>query len=415
MLNQTLQMISMVLCVVGIAQVIIAPRQLNVSFWDYIVFYAVLLLYSGSILTALLLSGMEGAAVHAILTAAVFLEFFMLYLLTFHVINWLLSRVQSKADKREVYTLRIILCVMLIAQTAILTVSQFTGLYYTIDSSNIYHRHDGMIWNIVLLMAEFLVGIYALLRFRGALRRRSLFAFSAFAALYGIAFAMQIMFSEVYYITVASAFSVVVLYLYVGVENSQLYYQNERMIEKLKVDMMLSQIQPHFLFNSLTTIKHLCRRDPATAEKAVTDFSLFLRGNMSSINSDALIPFAKELEHTRSYLSLEELRFGDALRIEYDIEAEGFVMPPLTLQPIVENAVRHGIRESESGEGAVWIASREYPDRYEVTVTDDGIGFDAESLENLDSSHVGIRNVRWRLEQLCGGTLAIESAAGQGT
>ena len=78
MLNQTLQIVSMVLCVVGIVQVIIAPRQLNVSFWDYIVFYAVLLLYSGSILTALLLSGMEGAAVHAILTAAEFLEFFML-------------------------------------------------------------------------------------------------------------------------------------------------------------------------------------------------------------------------------------------------------------------------------------------------------------------------------------------------
>ena len=415
MLNETLQIISMVLCVVGLLQAIMAPKQLDVSLKDYIILYAALFFYSGSILTSLRLSGVEGTGIHDILSVSVFLEFFMLYLMSFHMINWLLTRVQSKAGRHEVLVIRLILCVILLGQTVTLTVTQFTGFFYTIDSANIYHRQAGMIWHFVIMAAEFAVGLYTLLRFRCALTRRSFLAFSAFAVLFGTAFALQVLFSEVYFITAASAFSVVVLFLYVTVENAETHYQNERTLEKLKTDIMLSQIQPHFTFNALTTIKYLCRVDPAQAEKAVAEFAVYLRGNMDSLTAEKPITFREELKHTRAYLSLEKLRFGDDLEVVEQIEYTDFLIPSLTLQPLVENAVRHGIRETEEGKGSVMISVREYSDRVEVTVADDGTGFDTLILEGDSRKHLGIRNVRYRLEHMCGGSLLIYSLIDEGT
>ena len=151
------------------------------------------------------------------------------------------------------------------------------------------------------------------------------------------------------------------------------------------------------------------------AEKAIVDFSHFLRGNMDSINSREPIQFNKELAHTKAYLSLEKYRFGDDLNIIYDIKATGFLLPPLTLQPIVENAVRHGIRETQDGKGTVTIMTREYDDRNEIMVIDDGKGFVPQEYPDSDKPHIGIENVRYRLKNMSNRTLTIDSVMGQGT
>lgn len=145
------------------------------------------------------------------------------------------------------------------------------------------------------------------------------------------------------------------------------------------------------------------------------DFSRFLRGNMDSLNSRQPIGFDKELEHTKAYLSLEKYRFGNDLNILYNIESTQFVLPPLTLQPIVENAVRHGIREKPDGKGTVTIMTREYNDRNEIVVTDDGTGFEPENYPDSDKPHIGIENVRYRLKNMSNGTLTINSEIGKGT
>ena len=100
----------------------------------------------------------------------------------------------------------------------------------------------------------------------------------------------------------------------------------------------------------------------------------------------------------------------------YDLESTDFRLPTLTLQPLVENAVTYGVRKSETGRGTVTIRSREYPDRWEVSVTDDGPGFVPDSLPgDSERSHVGLRNVRERLKHTCGGELRIDSVLGEGT
>ena len=183
-----------------------------------------------------------------------------------------------------------------------------------------------------------------------------------------------------------------------------------------RMQIVLSQIQPHFLYNSLTVIQDLCRTDPAQAEAATVQFARYLRGNMDSLNADTPVPFAQELEHTRQYLDLEKMRFEDKLTVRYDIRCDAFSLPTLSLQPIVENAVRHGVRGNPDGSGTVTISADEYPDRFEVSVLDDGPGYDPEkTLDDAERSHIGIANVRERLAQLCGGELKIESVPGEGT
>ena len=192
-------------------------------------------------------------------------------------------------------------------------------------------------------------------------------------------------------------------------------HEDALMMEQ-RVQIRLTQIRPHFLYNSLTVIQDLCRTDPAQAEIATLQFAKYLRGNMDALQNNAPIPFTEELEHTKEYLALEKMRFEDKLTVRYDIQCETFSLPTLTLEPIVENAVRYGVRGNSGGRGEVAIATRDYPDRYEINVNDNGPGFDPEApLKEDGRSHVGVRNVRDRLAKMCGGTLTIQSAPGKGT
>ncbi|MGN0490630.1 sensor histidine kinase [Ruminococcus sp.] len=188
--------------------------------------------------------------------------------------------------------------------------------------------------------------------------------------------------------------------------------QNEML--QMRVSIMVSQIQPHFLYNSLTSIAQLCEKNPSKAKKATIEFSEYLRRNMNSLKEQAPVPFESELKHLETYLSLEKMRFGDELNVEYDIETTDFLIPSLTVQPLVENAVKHGVGMKEDG-GTVTIATKEFDDRYEVIVSDDGVGFDTSKKPNNGRTHVGMENVRNRLKTMCNALLNIESTVGKGT
>lgn len=212
-------------------------------------------------------------------------------------------------------------------------------------------------------------------------------------------------------------FTMVAVLCCVGLIGAQMvmrYIRRERELQDSQTKIMLSQIQPHFLYNALCVIQDLCHGTAPEAEKATVEFSEFLRSNLDSLRATAPIPFAAELKHTRNYLSLEQRRFGEDLKVVYDIETQDFSLPALTLEPIVENAVRYGVLQREDG-GTVWISTREEKDAFCVTVRDDGVGFDVTVPKQDGRSHVGIQNVRDRLDRMCGGSLVIASTPGKGT
>ena len=184
------------------------------------------------------------------------------------------------------------------------------------------------------------------------------------------------------------------------------------LLSEQRMKIMISQIQPHFLYNTLATIRALCRKDPEKAAQVTEEFGQYLRRNMDSLSNAELIPVDKELEHTRLYAEIEMVRFEN-IRVIFDVKDKGFSVPALTIQPMVENAIRHGVRLKENG--VVSVSTRLAYGYHEITIRDNGIGFDETKAHGTEGAHIGIANVRARIENLCGGTVDITSEKGNGT
>lgn len=198
-------------------------------------------------------------------------------------------------------------------------------------------------------------------------------------------------------------------------EQTLLMAQQKEELTSQRIELMTSQIQPHFIFNSLATISCLCTIDPNLAEEATNRFAQYLRMNLDTLGKSTRVPFRQEMEHTKTYLWLEKLRFEDSLNIEYDVDDSiDFILPPLTLQPIVENAVKHGICKKRGG-GTVRISVQAEPTGHRIIVEDDGVGFDPNVPPKDGRSHVGMVNTRERLRHICDGEMTIESQVGVGT
>ncbi len=200
----------------------------------------------------------------------------------------------------------------------------------------------------------------------------------------------------------------------IRLQNDDLIKRDED-IRNLQTSIALSQIKPHFLYNSLNTIYVLCGKDLKLGRQAISNLSDYLRANIGSIESRLPIPFEKELEHVKNYLALEKLRFPEEYNYSIITPVKDFSIPALTLQPLVENAVRHGVVPRGEG-GIILITTRETDSSYVITISDNGVGFDVEGYRKEDDNgHVGIRNVQERLKMMCDGELSIQSVLDYGT
>ena len=179
-----------------------------------------------------------------------------------------------------------------------------------------------------------------------------------------------------------------------------------------RISTMMSQIRPHFIYNTLGSIEQLCELDPPKAAELVHNFAKYLRGNFGELDNPKPIRMSQEMEHVRHYISIENVRFPD-MTFSFEMRSEDFSLPALTIQPIVENAIKHGLMKLPKG-GSIRVISYETDTDYCVSVEDDGVGFDTSKLLD-EKKHIGIRNIRDRLEVMVGGTLIIESTQGVGT
>ena len=215
------------------------------------------------------------------------------------------------------------------------------------------------------------------------------------------------------YLTIAVVSCCVLYYIWLHL---QFVKDHERDLRaQQRIELMMGQIKPHFLYNILGAIEELCDSDPKAAKEATVKFSRYLRGNMDTVLSEKVVSFENELSHVNLYLDLEKLRFEDALTVKYDITCINFQIPPLTIQTLVENAVRHGVRQNDNGRGCIIISTKEYSDHFEINVKDDGPGFDPNAPICDGRRHLGIKNVKTRLEKISQGTLEIKSTFGKGT
>ncbi len=222
------------------------------------------------------------------------------------------------------------------------------------------------------------------------------------------------------FFTTQMAMTISILLIFNSIYLHQVHYmlKQQEKIRENKITLSFRQIRPHFLFNTLNSIYVLCDKDPGAVKSAIGDFADYMRTNLEVLENQDEIPFEKAIENLKAYIRLEQLRFQDDIYVSYDFQETDFMIPPMTLQPIVENAIKHGILKRKKG-GSVVISTCKNESHYKIKISDDGVGFDVNTL-NLDkddgtNQHIGIKNVKERLWIMCRGELEIRSEKGKGT
>lgn len=362
-------------------------------------------------MAGILLRSRPGAAVLAALHVTNFMEFFCGYILSLLLTLYMLMRLGRLNIHEPMVKLAIASCAV---SVALLIVSQFNHMYYYIDETNTYRRGNLFWMSHVMALVALVIDIVIFWPHRSELPRRERNAFMLYMILPAAGMAVQLVYYGLFTLLFAYTAAAIVLFVCLMMDQVERHCQSERAVAEMQYQIMMSQIRPHFLFNSLTSIAQLCDDDPRRAKQATLDFAEYLRGNMAALRDSRAIPFEDELRHLKTYLALEKMRYDESLNVEYDIETTSFSLPALTIQPLVENAVKHGVGMKEEG-GTVKISAHEYSDRVEVVVEDDGVGFDTELLAHPDSKSIGIANVRKRLSERCDARLLIESTPGKGT
>lgn len=315
--------------------------------------------------------------------------------------------------------------------------AKYTHWYYIIDEQNVYQRQPYYNFALVLIAVLFVLVVLQIIVCAKRLLVKQIVSLFLYILIPFTMVILQVVFKPGIGLTnIGMAISLIIIFIVNNVritfmeselnkkvlqQNMVLLNQNKVIAEKkeeienLQLNMVITQMQPHFVFNVLNIIYYLCAKDTKLAQTAIDNFSSYLRTNIDSLVSDELAPFSKELEHVKNYLDLEKLRFDDELEIEYDIGPTDFHLPMLVVQPLAENAVKHGIAKSSRG-GKLIIRTVEDYDNYYIYVIDNGVGFDTKKKPADDGrSHIGVENVRVRIEKRVNGKLEIFSTKGKGT
>ena len=281
------------------------------------------------------------------------------------------------------------------ALTGALVIAEIVLLYFAEDAFNTDYTVDAgprAILFMILILAVTAVLLIALIRRR---RKLSLPEFLAFLVCFMMPSYVQTLLLEVM--------------LMIGLGKS--YQAQKEEAERQRMRAAVLQMRPHFIHNTMMTIYSLCAQDPQKARQVTRDFSTYLQDNFTAIAQEDTIPFTKELEHTKAYLAVEMARFEGQLFVEFDTPVAHFRIPPLTLQPIVENSVKHGI-DPELEPLYVTVTTEDAGNGVSIIIEDTGPGY---APQEKQESQIALDNIRERLKVLCGGTLEITSRESGGT
>lgn len=295
----------------------------------------------------------------------------------------------------------------------LLVLSRMFGFIYAFDESNRYYRLPFSSIPAWVCMVGVEIMLLMVIKHHKKLKKSEKYSILTYLLLPHVAMVVQIFNYGVSYSFLALTASSIVVFVEYEMEYAAYMVEAERQLSETRMQLLSHQIQPHFIFNSLTAIRYLCR-DNAEAVETINEFTAYLRSSTDLLNETKCVSAERELETVKHYLYMEQKRFGEKLKVRYEIEETDFSLPAFSVQTLVENAVRHGIRHQKNAGGTVTIRFYSH-DNYDcVDVTDDGAGFDVESVMRQKPG-IGIMNTKKRLELMCGGVLEITSAPGSGT
>lgn len=327
----------------------------------------------------------------------------------FCILSFVEERGAPDVSYRSAYLMRIVCGCYLV----LVFLSMFNGMLFQVDAHG--NLTDGPYYWIAWLIDPMilLIEILVVVHYRKNLSRLGTIVMLNFGLVSLLTTGLQSIWYPVPEL-LACTLALLLMFMLFYWEMEKNLVENERELMQSQVSLAISQIQPHFLYNTLSTIAELCRKDSAMAEEVTNRFALYLRGNLEHMGDSFPVEFSKELKHVQTYLWIEKIRFQHELQVVYDIQTEDFIIPALTVQPLVENAVKHGMMGSENV-CTITIRTKCVERGYQVIIEDDGCGFDPEQVKNDGRKHIGIESVRNRLRFMVGGILTVRSVIGKGT
>ena len=413
-LNIAIELWGVAFCVIGIGCVLLYARGDGRYRSLLLGGFAAEIVAAGGDAVAGIFRGQEGALAQIAVYAGNYATFIGNFALVAVLTAYLCARIREVGGSawrpwsRVVSVTAGIMCVLALA-----------GVFFFVDEGNLYHRTD---WFWIATAYVVLVdGVNAVLAIvnRKRLGARALACLLFYTVVPVIASAIQAFVYGLNFVIVAGVLGLIVVFFEMQQHTSRvLMARTEELVQsrvevsESRIAVMVSQIQPHFLFNTLDTIYGLVDEDAEKAKEAIYSFSRYLRANLDSLKYTSPVPIEREMEHVRTYLELERMSDEGRLEYELDVQATGFSVPALSVQTIAENAVKHGLSGRVEG-GKVIVRTREQATEYTVAIIDDGVGFDFENGGYEEG--VGLSNTRSRLQAMCGGTLEVASEPGVGT
>ena len=252
-----------------------------------------------------------------------------------------------------------------------------------------------------------------LLKYRKAIGRETTFWSSFLIFFPWTANAIEFLFPGLHLRSPFLMISMLIIYVIIHVEQDRKLQEQQDIILQDRLKLTVERIKPHYIYNVLSSIYYLCDTDPKMAQRAIGLFSDYLRSTFSTLDRNEKVSFEWELDLVRNYISLEQMRFSKPFHVSYQVQATNFSIPPLSLQVIVENAIKHGLKDRDQT-GEILISSTEEKDDYHVLVKDDGSGFDTDNFFR-NNPNTALSNIRDRLAIQCGGSMIVTSTPGNGT
>ncbi len=299
------------------------------------------------------------------------------------------------------------------------------GFIYTIDrTTNLYSRGNGFAWYSAIYVLQMLICLAYIYIKHAEIEKIRLWVMIGFILLPFAATTLQVFIYGYSLANLVCLLTALLMFAQVLDDNARKLIKQEIYINKqndelteMRTKIALSQIKPRFICNILSSTYELCDEDVSRAKEVIVHLSNYLQQSISSISTDKLISFEKELAHTAVYLELEKTRYPDRFDVEYDTQVTGFELPPLTVQPLVENAMTHGILKlPDDKRGKIRISTTTGNGYVKVEVSDNGVGFDMTDKNSvLNDERIGIRNVHDRLAIMEDAELHVKSKVGEGT
>lgn len=371
----------------------------------FILFFSLLILYTGSIFVGQISANLENPGL--VMRGSVFVESLSSSLLMPLLTAYLLHLSGEKWRKSLLFDA---IAALWLAYLALLVYTQFSSEIYTIDSAGVYHRGP---WYPVLLVPPaliFALNLFGLFRRWNKLDGKQRIALLVYLVVPLLCTLIQMLFYGLLTIAIGTVAAALVMFLFLLSDQQEIFIRQTEENARKEFDIRILQMRPHFIYNALASIYYITQANPKQGLKVILDFTIYLRKVFNSVTKREPIPFEEELEHTRAYLAVEQARFEDKLNVIFDTPHTDFLLPPLTLQPIVENAVKHGM-DPEIECLTVLIRTRRVNGGSEIIVEDDGADFLAP--DDMEEG-VGLKSSRIRLERMCGGTLNIAPRQGGG-